>query len=74
MLLTDGYTDADHIDSFESLQTLITTKFTGLGKSIDNFKLISFVYGVENNIDYTLVKQLTCEYKGIVFRIWDGID
>ena len=41
---------------------------------MDNFKLISFVYGIEDNINYTLIKYLTCTYHGIIFRMWDGID
>lgn len=74
LLLTDGYTESDEINSTSFYQQYISTKLTAIGKSPDNIKLISFVYGVENNINYGLVKELTCVFQGIVFRMWDGID
>ena len=37
-------------------------------------RIISFVYGNSGNIDYEIVKNITCKYNGIVFLMEDNLD
>lgn len=36
--------------------------------------IVSFVYGIKNNIHYDFIEGITDTYNGIMFRMWDGID
>lgn len=68
VLLTDGYTENDDTESYLSVPDYIQNNLQG------NVLLVSFVYGVEENIRYSYVEEATYIYHGILFRMWDGID
>ena len=39
-----------------------------------SLRIISFVYGKSENINYDVVKKITCRYNGIVFLMEDNLD
>ena len=70
--MTDGTMGKDNT-TYEELVAYIDEN---MQKNLSGHRLriISFVYGKVENINYDIVKKITCKYNGIVFQMQKNMD